>query len=175
MMNTEKENSRSLETAREFVKLANSYALYKRTEGYDENNYSYFDIFNLDASLEICNRGPADYYYEKAYDMFCDKLGADHPETRQVVQDIINYHLNNAKRMMFERFFISAIFMVPCMYLLISNLFESVSWQGVLFYYGSYALVALSWILESYILCILEKQHYQKKYLLCAKKRNSKN
>ena len=41
MMNTEKENSRSLETAREFVKLAKSYALYKRTEGYDENNYSY--------------------------------------------------------------------------------------------------------------------------------------
>ena len=75
----------------------------------------------------------------------------------------------NAKRMMFERFAVSVIFMVPCMYFLITNLFESVSWQAILAYYGSFTLVALSWILESYILCLLEKRHYQKKYLLCTR------
>lgn len=158
MTEQEKHN---LDTARQFLKLAKSYALYKRTEGYDEDNYSFFAVLNLDAALEICDRGPADYYFEKAYDMFCDKLGAEHPETRMVAQEIITYHVNNAKRMMAERLLFTTIFMVPFMYLLVSNLFSD-NWQGLLAYYSSYTLVVLSFILESYILCMIEKRHYQK-------------
>lgn len=163
MMNTEKDNSRSLETAREYVKLANSYALYKRTEGYDENNYSFFDVFNLDAALEICNRGPADYYYEKAYDMLCKELGADHPETRQLVQEIINYHVNNAKRMMLERFFFTALFCLPILMLMIRELYGA-TWQGNLAYVVIYALLFILWNLESSVISFLERRQYKKQY-----------
>ena len=163
MMNTEKDNSRSLETAREYVKLANNHALYKRTEGYDEDKYSFFDVLNLDACLEICNRGPADYYYEKAYNMLCDKLGADHPETRQLVHEIINYHVNNAKRMMVERFFFTALLSLPILMMLIREIYGA-TWQGNLAYIVSYSLLFLLWNLETSVISFLEKRQYKKQY-----------
>ena len=61
----------TLKQAREYIKLAEDYARYKLVDGYNEDDFSILEIFNLDASLTICDRGPADYYYEKAYDMLC--------------------------------------------------------------------------------------------------------
>ena len=65
-----KDKDNTIKLARDFRKVAGKYAQYKWTEGYDEDNYSLLDIFNLEASLEVCSRGPADYYYETALDLF---------------------------------------------------------------------------------------------------------
>ena len=78
---------RSLETARDYIKIAKDHAKFKKTEGYIEDNFSLLQVANLEASLDICNRGPADYYYEKAYDLLSETLGKDHPETRALVRD----------------------------------------------------------------------------------------
>lgn len=56
-------NDNTLALARSFIKTARGYAEYKRIIGYNEDNYDILDILNQKASLEICNRGPADYYY----------------------------------------------------------------------------------------------------------------
>ena len=66
---TEKNNTLAL--ARDFIKTARDYARLKQVDGYNEDDYSVLEIFNLDACYTICDRGPADYYYEKAYDMLC--------------------------------------------------------------------------------------------------------
>lgn len=161
-MNDEK-TTQTLETARDFIKQAKKYANYKKTEGYNEDNYTLYEIVNLDACLEICDRGPADYYFEKAYDMLCKELGADHPETRQLVQDIINYHLDNIKRMMSERFFLTGVFLLPLVMLLDREMFGP-SWQCNLVYVASYSLLSLSFYLETILLCYFEKQKYQKQY-----------
>ena len=79
MKKTTNENvNHSLETARGFIKTAREYAHYKKTEGYNDDNFSFLEIVNLDASLDVCRRGPADYYFEKAYDLLCNELGKDH-------------------------------------------------------------------------------------------------
>lgn len=96
------EATHTLNTVRSFIKAAEKYAEFKKNEGYVEDNYTLYEVINLDACLDICKSGPADYYYDKAYEMMCNELGANHPETRQLVQEIINYHLDNVKRMMSE-------------------------------------------------------------------------
>lgn len=161
-MNDEK-TTQTLETARDFIKQAKKYANYKKTEGYNEDNYTLYEIVNLDASLEICDRGPADYYFEKAYDMLCKELGADHPETRRLVQDIINYHLDNVKRMMSERFFLTGAILLPLVMLLDREMFYP-SWQSNLVYVASYTFLSLSFYLETMLLCFFEKRNLQKQY-----------
>ena len=98
----DKDNTLAL--ARDFIKTARGYARYKHVDGYNEDDYDVFELMNLDASLEICRRGPADYYYEKAYDMLCACQGKNHPETRQLVSEIIDYHVHNVQRMMQENY-----------------------------------------------------------------------
>ena len=86
------QESNSLNTAREFIKIAKSYAYFKKTEGYREDDYTLFEIINQDACLDICSRGPADYYYEKAYEILCEELGPNHWDTLQLMDEIVNYH-----------------------------------------------------------------------------------
>lgn len=86
------QESNSLNTAREFIKIAKSYAYFKKTEGYLEDDYTLFEIINQDACLDICSRGPADYYYEKAYEILCEELGPNHRDTLQLMDEIVNYH-----------------------------------------------------------------------------------
>ena len=155
-----KENcTQTLKLARDFIRVAEKHAEFKRTEGYIEDNYSFFEILNLDACMDICNRGPADFYYEKAYELMLQELGADHPETRQLAQEIINYHLNNAKRMMYERFFFAALISIPVLYLLIPELYPKV-WHGILVFISSYAILTIYWYLETTLVCHLEKKEY---------------
>lgn len=154
----------TLETARDFIKIAKKYAKFKSTEGYIEDNYSFFEILNLDACMDICDRGPADFYYEKAYDMFCKELGADHPETRQLVQEIINYHVNNVKRMMLERYLLTSILMTPILWLLKDELFAE-PWQGAIALLSCYALLALTGFLETALVCFFEKRYRQKLFM----------
>lgn len=153
----------TLNTARSFIKVAEGYAKYKKTEGYNEDNYSLYEIVNLDACLEICKKGPADFYYDKAYKMMCKELGANHPETRQLVQEIINYHLNNIKRMMFERFFFTCLILLPFL-LIITRDYYSLYWQRNLVYVVGYTLLSLYWYLETSLMCYFEKRYYQKQY-----------
>ena len=162
-MKMEPEN-RTLATARHFIKVAEGYAKFKRTEGYVEDNYSLFEVFNLDACMEITRSGPADFYYEKAYELLCKELGVDHPETRKLVQQIINYHVNNVKRMMCERFFLPALIMLPILWLLIRELYGS-TWHGIIAMVSCYALLYLFWNLETYLLCFLEKRNRQMHYM----------
>ena len=152
--------NQTLKLAHDFIKVAEKHAKFKRTEGYIEDNYSFFQVLNLDACMDICEKGPADFYYEKAYELMSKELGADHPETRQLVQAIINYHVNNVKRMMCERFFLSAIIMIPILWLLIQELF-GVTWQGIIAFVSCFALLYLFWNLETYLLCLLEKRYRQ--------------
>ena len=155
--------TQTLKLAHDFMKVAEKHAKFKRTEGYIEDNYSFFQILNLDACMDICDKGPADFYYEKAYELLCKELGVDHPETRKLVQEIINYHVNNVKRMMCERFFLPALIMLPILWLLIRELF-GVTWQGIIAMVSCYALLYLFWNLETYLLCFLEKRKRQMQY-----------
>ena len=154
----------TLETARDFIKIAKKYAKFKSTEGYIEDNYSFFEILNLDACMDICDRGPADFYYEKAYDMFCKELGADHPETRQLVQEIINYHINNVKRMMLERYLLTSILMTPILWLLKDELYGK-SRQGAIALLSCYALLGLTGFLETALVCFFEKRYRQTHFM----------
>ena len=99
-----KDNENTIKLAREYIKVAEGYARYKLVDGYNEDDYDVLQIFNQDASLEICKRGPADYYYEKAYDLLCACQGRNHPETRQLVDEIIDYHVHIVQRMMQENY-----------------------------------------------------------------------
>lgn len=154
----------TLETARDFIKIAEKHAKFRRTEGYIEEKYSFFEILNLDACMDICDRGPADFYYEKAHDMFCKELGADHPETRQLVQEIINYHVNNVKRMMLERYLLTSILMTPILWLLKEELFVE-PWQGAIALLSCYALLGLAWFLETTLVCFFEKRYRQTHFM----------
>lgn len=163
MKKNEKQQEGSLNTARSYIKIAAGYASYKKSEGYEEDDYGFYDILNQDACLDICNPGPADYYFDKAYELLCSKLGEDHPETCKLVQTIISYHVDNAKRMMLERFFISAIFMMIPLILIIRETIGT-SWQGSVALTICYALFILYWNLEVWLIARMVKQHYQKKY-----------
>ena len=149
--------------ANDFLKEAEKHAKFRRTEGYIEDNYSFFEVLNLDACMDICKSGPADYYYEKAYDMFCKELGTDHPETRQLVQEIICYHVNNVKRMMLERYLICSILITPFLWLLKDELYGK-SWQGAIALLSCFVFLALTGFPETTLLCYFEKQQYQKLY-----------
>lgn len=161
--NINAEATHTLNTARSFIKVAEKYAEFKKTEGYIEDNYTLYEVINLDASLDICKSGPADYYYDKAYEMMCNELGANHPETRQLVQEIINYHLNNVKRMMSERFFLTGLFILPFL-LLVSREYFGPSWQSCLVYIVSYTFLSLFCYLETCLMCYFEKCNCQKRY-----------
>jgi hypothetical protein len=43
----------TLKQAREYIKMAEDYARYKLVDGYNEDDFSILEIFNLDASLTI--------------------------------------------------------------------------------------------------------------------------
>ena len=120
--------TQTLKLAHDFMKVAEKHAKFKRTEGYIEDNYSFFQILNL-----------------------------------ELVQEIINYHVNNVKRMMCERFFLPALIMLPILWLLIRELF-GVTWQGIIAMVSCYALLYLFWNLETYLLCFLEKRNRQMQY-----------
>ena len=131
----------TLKLAHDFMKVAEKHAKFKRTEGYIEDNYSFFQILNLDACMDICDKGPADFYYEKAYELLCKELGVDHPETRKLVQEIINYQ-----------------------WLLIRELFGA-TWHGIIAMVSCYALLYLFWNLETCLLCFLEKRNRQMHFI----------
>ena len=154
---------RSLETARDYIKIAKDHAKFKKTEGYIEDNFSLLQVANLEASLEICNRGPADYYYEKAYDLLSETLGKDHPETQALVQEIINYHVDNAKRMLAERYVLTGIYLVALLYLLIHTIFDANLERAI-----AYALCFIGlftyWFLEYTFVCFMERHHYRRIY-----------
>ena len=154
----------TLETARDFIKIAEKHAKFRRTEGYIEDNYSLFEVINLDACMEIIKSGPADYYYKKAYDMFCKELGADHPETHKLVQEIISYYVNNVKRMMLERYVIASILITPFLWLLKDELYGK-SWQGAIALLSCYVLLALTGFLETTLVCFFEK-HYRQTHFM---------
>ena len=91
----------------------------------------------------------------------CKELGADHPETRRLVQEIINYHVNNVKRMMLERFFFVALISIFILWLLVHELFGP-TWMGVIALVSCFALLYLYWYCETALLCFFEKRHHQK-------------
>lgn len=157
--NTEKENN--LDAAQQYIKIAKDHAKYKRTEGYNEDDFSIFDIINLNASLEICNRGPADYYYEKAYDMLCSKHGKDHPEVRKLVKEIINYHVDNVKRMSVERYCFIGIVLTPFIFYMSDKLYGK-GWPCFFASLACYALYILYWHIDQAIMCYMEKRHYRR-------------
>lgn len=156
---TEKNNN--LDTAHKFIKIAKDYAKYKRTEGYNENDFSMFEVVNLDASLEICNRGPADYYYEKAYDMLCSKYGKEHPEVRKLVKEIVNYHVNNVKRMLTERYCFIGIILAPIIYIMTDKLYPK-GWPCLIATLSCYVAYIIYWHIDQAIMCYMEKRHYRK-------------
>ena len=154
---------RSLETARGYIKIAKDYAKFKKTEGYIEDNFSLLQVANLEASLDICNRGPADYYYEKAYDILSETLGKDHPETRALVQEIINYHVDNAKRMLAERYVLTGCFLAALMYPWMYKFFDTDHERAIAYALCSICLFAC-WLLEQSFVCLMEKHHYSRIY-----------
>lgn len=163
MENQEHAIDNNLETAQKFIKIAKGHADYRKNTGYNEDDYSLWDIINLDACMEICTKGPADYYYEKAYDILCSKYGKDHPETRKLVEDIIQYHVNNTKRMMYERYgfvaFIIMIFIIGQAYTLYGR---GIKW--VIAFLTCYTVLFTYWAIELFLLCQMVKRHYRKEY-----------
>lgn len=153
----------SLETARGFIKTAREHAHYKKTEGYNDDNFSFLEIVNLDACLDVCRRGPADYYFEKAYDLLCNELGKDHSETRELVKEIITYHVNNVKRMMAERcLLIGSILLLP-----IHSLVDHIcglSQQKVIGFALVYTCLIIYWHMEQALMCFMEKIYYRRIY-----------
>ena len=158
---TEKDNTLAL--ARDFIKTARDYAKFKQVDGYNEDDYSILEIFNLDACYTICDRGPADYYYEKAYDMLCACQGKDHPETRQLVGEIIDYHVHNIQRMMQEKYTI--VLLIILLYLVL-NLPEFIADKNQCAFYiaACNAALALFCYLEQTFMCFMERRHYQRVY-----------
>ena len=155
----------TLKQAREYIKLAEDYARYKLVDGYNEDDFSVLEIFNLDASLTICNRGPADYYYEKAYDMLCACQGKNHPETRQLVDEIIDYHVNLVQRMMQENYIL--VMFIVFTYLTLNMMRLMTDMNLCSFYIAvCQAALAVYWYLEQTFMCFLERRHYQRVYNL---------
>ena len=160
---TDKNNTLNL--ARSFIKTARDYARYKQVVGYNEDDYNLFQFINQDASLEICKPGPADYYYEKAYEMFCTHLGRNHPETRQLVREIVDYHVHNVQRMMQENYTLVLLIVFVCFTL---NLKDLVADKTLCAFYIAACQAALSviWFLEQTFMCFLERRHYQRLYTM---------
>lgn len=158
---TEKDNTLAL--ARDFIKTARDYARYKLVDGYNEDDFSVLEIFNLDACYTICKKGPADYFYEKAYDMLCACQGKDHPETRQLVKEIIDYHVHNVQRMMQESY---TIVLIIVFFYLVLNLPEIIANKSQCTYYIAVcnAVIALFWYLEQTFMCFMERRHYHRVY-----------
>ncbi len=158
---TEKNNTLAL--ARDFIKTARDYARFKQVDGYNEDDYSILEIFNLDACYTICDRGPADYYYEKAYDMLCACQGKNHPETRQLVSEIIDYHVHNVQRMMQENYTI--VLLIIYTYLTL-NLMALIPDKKEIAFYIAVCQAALTvfWYLEQTFMCFLERRHYRRIY-----------
>ena len=154
---------RSLETARGYIKIAKDHAKFKKTEGYIEDNFSLFQVANLNASLDICNRGPADYYFEKAYDLLSETLGKDHPETLALVQEIINYHVDNAKRMLVGRYFLTGLYLVALLYPLLYKVLDTGLERAIAYTLGFTSIVAY-WIVEYTLVCLMERHHYRRIY-----------
>ena len=158
---TEKDNTLAL--ARDFIKTARGYARYKLVDGYNEDDFSILEIFNLDACYTICKKGPADYFYEKAYDMLCACQGKDHPETRQLVKEIIDYHVHSVQRMMQESY---TIVLIIVFFYLVLNLPEIIANKSLCTYYiaACNAAIALFWYLEQTFMCFMERRHYRRVY-----------
>lgn len=158
-----KDNENTIKLAREYKKVAEGYARYKLVDGYNEDDYDVLQIFNQDASLEICKRGPADYYYEKAYDLLCACQGRNHPETRQLVDEIIDYHVHIVQRMMQENYTI--VLTIVLLYLVL-NLPEFIADRFLCVFYiaACNAALALFWYLEQTFMCLMERRHYQRIY-----------
>lgn len=158
-----KDNENTIKLAREYKKVAEGYARYKLVDGYNEDDYDVLQIFNQDASLEICKRGPADYYYEKAYDLLCACQGRNHPETRQLVDEIIDYHVHIVQRMMQENYTI--VLTIVLLYLVL-NLPEFIADKSLCAFYiaACNAALALLWYLEQTFMCFMERRHYQRVY-----------
>ena len=158
-----KDNENTIKLAREYKKVAEGYARYKLVDGYNEDDYDVFELMNLDASLEICRRGPADYYYEKAYDMLCACQGKNHPETRQLVSEIIDYHVHNVQRMMQENYTI--VLLIIYTYLTLNLMALIPDKKQIAFYIAvCQAALAIYWYLEQTFMCFLERRHYQRIY-----------
>ena len=168
-MNTElkkknqKESENTLKLARDLRKVAGQFAEYKRTEGYNEDNYSLLDIFNLEASLEVCRRGPADYFYETALDLFSKTLGRNHQETLGLVREIIDYHVNNVRRMMIERSMVMSVWLLFPLMLMSRELFPSVPLRVVALW-GCYISLLFYSRIEEWLMCLMERRHYQRVY-----------
>ncbi len=158
-----KDNENTIKLAREYKKVAEGYARDKLVDGYNEDDYDVLQIFNQDASLEICKRGPADYYYEKAYDLLCACQGRNHPETRQLVDEIIDYHVHIVQRMMQENYTI--VLTIVLLYLVL-NLPEFIADKSLCAFYIAACQAALTvfWYLEQTFMCYLERRHYQRIY-----------
>ena len=164
-MENKKDSGNTLKLAREYIKVAEDYARYKRGVGYNEDDYSILQIFNLDACYTICDRGPADYYYEKAYDMLCACQGKNHPETRQLVSEIIDYHVHNVQRMMQENYTI--VLLIIYTYLTLNLMALIPDKKEIAFYIAvCQAALAVYFYLEQTFMCFLERRHYQRVYNL---------
>ena len=162
-MNNNIKKDNKLETAQEYIKIAQEHAKYKRTEGYNEKDFDMFEIINLNASLEVCNRGPADYYFEKAYDMLCSKYGRNHSEVHCLVDEIINYHVDNVKRMLAERFCLDGIIITVFIFCIVEEFYDK-DWAGIIVYIVSYALYSLLWLIDLWLMCYMTKRHYRNIY-----------
>jgi len=149
--------------ARDFIKTARGYARYKLVDGYNEDDYDIFQICNQEASLEICRRGPADYYYEKAYDMLCDCQGRNHPETRQLVDEIIDYHVHLVQRMMQENY--TLVLCIVFTYLTLNMMHLMTDLKLCAFYIAvCHAVLTVFWYMEQALMCFMERRHYQRMY-----------
>lgn len=161
MKEQKQESENALKLARDFRRIAGTHAEFKRTEGYIEDNYSLIDIFNLDASLEVCRRGPADYFYETALDLFRQTLGRYHQETLDLVREIIDYHVNNVRRMMIERNMVTSVFLLGPAMLMSRGLFPSTP-QRLFALYGSFLCLLLYSRIEEWFVCLMEYRHYRR-------------
>ena len=78
------------------------------------------------------------------------------------MDEIVNYHINNLKRMMLERFVFSSILMFPFVYMITQDYFDS--WNELISFYVIYGFIYLYWQIELILLCFMEKRCYQSYY-----------
>ena len=91
--------------------------------------------------------------------------GKNHPETRQLVSEIIDYHVHNVQRMMQENYTI--VLLIIYTYLTLNLMALIPDKKEIAFYIAvCQAALAVYFYLEQTFMCFLERRHYQRVYNL---------
>ena len=95
--------------------------------------------------------------------MLCACQGQNHPETRQLVSEIIDYHVHNVQRMMQENYTI--VLLIIYTYLTLNLMALIPDKKEIAFYIAvCQAALAVYFYLEQTFMCFLERRHYQRIY-----------